>query len=297
MRVVAFGSCDYLRYRGGSLLPAHFLRAVWSQQGNGTGFICLRYKDQVGPGSWEDIPIQFPEQKIRVPNADEGDIYFTPNLFQGARRHRQRMLPSRWLYADLDETDPLDLDDKFSPSVAWESSPGRFQGLWLLARPLSPLTHETVNKALTYHVNADRSGWDATQVLRVPGTQNHKYADEPTVDLMWFTDDLLQGVKLPRPPYEAPGEIAARMDIPNVPRRALMRKYRDVLTLGTLHKLTTTSATGDRSRVLFRLERTMLEKGLDPGEIFILLRESVWNKFDSDKDLQQDILRAQARMG
>ena len=279
------------------MLPKAFVRSVWNQQGSGFGFLCLRHAGQVGPGSWENIPIRFPEQKLVLPDVDDGDIYFTPNLFSGPKRHKVNVLPSRWLYADLDEIDPLNIDETFAPSVAWESSPGRFQGLWLLPRPLSPMTHGTVNKALTYHVGADKSGWDATQVLRVPGTKNFKYPDEPTVDLMWFTDDLLTGVKLPRAPHDAPNEAATSMVVPDIPRRAIMRKYRDVLTLGTLHKLTMTSATGDRSRVLFRLERTMLEKGLDPGEIFILLRESVWNKFDSDAELQQDILRAQARMG
>ena len=78
------------------------------------------------------------------------------------------------LWADLDEVDPESIKD-YRPSIAWESSPGRYQALWLAAsgdfQGASWPGNE--NQQLTYYVGADRSGWDTTQLLRIPGWINH----------------------------------------------------------------------------------------------------------------------------
>lgn len=134
------------------------------------------------------MAIKFPDEwklgdGILNPHLD-GDLYFTPNLFSRPRRRKELVLPSRWLYADLDQVDPHTIDDP-QPTIAWESSPGRYQCLWLLDRALEPQQHSDTNKRLTYLVGADKGGWDLTQVLRIPGTFNHKYDEKPKVKLLW----------------------------------------------------------------------------------------------------------------
>src|SRR5207253_2736302 len=37
-------------------------------------------------------------------------------------------------------------------------------------------------------LGADPSGWDLTQLLRVPGTRNHKYEDAPLVRVLQLTE-------------------------------------------------------------------------------------------------------------
>jgi hypothetical protein len=44
---------------------------------------------------------------------------------------------------------------------------------------------EELNQRLTYALGSDVSGWDLTQVLRVPGTLNYKYTPAPRVRLLW----------------------------------------------------------------------------------------------------------------
>lgn len=160
-----------------------FLHAVWGKQGKGFAFLSLR----TGPTEWLDLSYKYPEDKdtIELPDRLEGDVYFCPNLFSRPRRRQALVLPSCWLYADLDEVKPIRAHAELSPTIAWESSPGRYQALWHMDQHMPPNLHQELNRKLTYALGADKGGWDTTQVLRVPGTFNHKYAEKPEVKLLW----------------------------------------------------------------------------------------------------------------
>lgn len=168
-----------------------FLEHVWSEQGEGFAFISFRS----GPDSWRDLAFKFPDDKLELPDATLGDVYFCPNLFSRPRRRKGLVLPSCWLYADLDTVRPpsrqsggtSSVEDApaLEPTIAWESSPGRYQALWHIDKFLPEEAHSQVNRKLTYALGADKGGWDITQVLRVPGTTNHKYDAKPEVKLLW----------------------------------------------------------------------------------------------------------------
>jgi hypothetical protein len=76
-----------------------------------------------------------------------------------------------------------------------------------MSRPIDPATAEQLNERLTYAMGADKSGWDLTQLLRPPGTQNHKYEGAPPVRVKeirseaYDPDDLDR--KIPSLPEEA----------------------------------------------------------------------------------------------
>jgi hypothetical protein len=67
------------------------------------------------------------------------------------------------------------------PTAILESSPGRLQMWWRLDSEVAPEIGEELNRRLAYAMGADKSGWDLTELLRVPGTRNHKYPERPTV--------------------------------------------------------------------------------------------------------------------
>lgn len=164
-----------------------FLHAVWEKQGKGFAFLSLR----TGPQEWLDLSYKYPSDTIELPDPREGDVYFCPNLFSRPRRRQELVLPSCWLYADLDEVRPPKgtlITGEYAvlqPTIAWESSPGRYQALWHIDKHLDAESHNTLNRKLTYALGADKGGWDLTQVLRVPGTINHKYVGKPKVKLLW----------------------------------------------------------------------------------------------------------------
>jgi len=82
------------------------------------------------------------------------------------------------------------------PTAVVQSSPGREQAYWKLTHAIDPARGEQLNKRLASAIGADMSGWDLTQLLRAPGTRNHKYEDRPVVrvtaieDLAYDPDEL-----------------------------------------------------------------------------------------------------------
>jgi hypothetical protein len=79
----------------------------------------------------------------------------------------------------MDERDPRGIELK--PTIAIESSPGRHVGLWLT----DDVVTEELNERLAKYLGDKEGGWDLTQVLRLPGTINHKYAALPRVRVLW----------------------------------------------------------------------------------------------------------------
>lgn len=253
-----------------------FLEDVWiSQPSPGWGFISV--KDDV---VWRDIPVEVIGGSFDMPELpEEVDLYFTPNLFSRALRRQEFVLPSSWLYADLDGVDPHVLPEGLTPSVAWETSPHRYQAMWWVRGQLEPEAHSSVNKQLTYRVGADRSGWHCTKVLRIPETTNYKYPSRPQGRMLW---DSLRNVRID------PQQIKSRVR-PVAP----VAQSRE-LPLGVQMKLLAKVATGDRSKVLWRLEHQLLECGYTPDQVFWALRGTVWNKWGPDDDkLRAEIERAQ----
>ena len=128
-------------------------------------------KDQVIAGAVEKF----------IEEHHECDLYFCPTGFSEKRRAKELAAFPKMLWADLDEANPRDIKKSLRPTIAIESSPGRYVGLWMIDK-----THDNdINRALTYFVGADKGGWDATQVLRVPGTLNYKYSSMPRVRIAW----------------------------------------------------------------------------------------------------------------
>jgi hypothetical protein len=105
-------------------------------------------------------------------------------------------------------------------------------------------------------MGADRGGWDLTQVLRIPGTPNLKYADKPLVRLKYFKDTVLR--KVPQRPLDR-----WRASIP----RKLLR-----LVEGPAEQ-------GKRSDMLWYLEHELCDLGIPIKDVFSILRESEWNKY------------------
>ena len=118
------------------------------------------------------------------------DIYFCPLPSNKKSRRKESFDKSRILWADLDEASPYTCHPK--PTIAWETSPNRYQALWLLDRELTASEVESVNKNLTYSIGADKGGWDLGQILRIPYTTNYKpQYDHPHVKLLWKNKELV----------------------------------------------------------------------------------------------------------
>jgi hypothetical protein len=80
--------------------------------------------------------------------------------------------------------------------------------------------------------------------------------------------------------------------------REILRAYAEVIPPNVRTKLGAKQATGDRSRVLWRLTNALLDAGLTPGEVVVLVEKTPWNKFEEDRGrLWTDVNKAHASKG
>ena len=166
-----------------------FLRAVFGKE---SGYLFISTNDRDEPDQkkkWVDrsfvYPLQMAEALAYVKERDEAgrDVYVAAQLYKEPNRRQKNFVktcPSAW--ADLDTACPWGTDPE--PSVVLETSPGRWHGFWRTPRPMPPHDAEELSRQIAYahhRAGADLGGWDLTQVLRIPGTHNHKYPDAPVV--------------------------------------------------------------------------------------------------------------------
>lgn len=279
------------------------LPEIW---GNQTGFVFLPYKDS----RWHEVPgLEWPTENGKVDsqinlNADQ---YFCPVVFSEPRRRKENAQPTSWLWADLDTVDPRHID--LRPTVAVQSSPGRYQAFWRLKRRIDPSRQSPLNRRLTYTIGADKGGWDLTQVLRVPGTYNFKpeYGTRQRVRLLWGDgptykvseiEEYVKGVEahvIDTDAVEVPLPAESRESILKRIWPRLDRRVRVLLSESAEQPI------GQRSDRLWELECRLFEAGLDSGEVFLVVRNTVWNKFtersDGDYQLWTEVKKAHLYVG
>lgn len=287
-------------------LASRFIAKLWSVQPhvNGNLFGVLATKDW-DTGAWANHAVN-----PRSPNAPntanvEGtdDLYFTPCLFDAPRARKEHAQPSRVLYADLDEVDPRKLD--IAPTLAWETSPGHFQAAWLLDRPLPRKAFERLNQRLTYAAGADKGGWSSTKVLRVPGSISTKYTDPFRVRLISLDKPkkytveqmrrLLEGIATT---LDTPGTLPPSDTLPDADETYTARR-KQIPVRGRQLLNTKSLVNGDdRSARLWELESILINAELEPAEVYVLVRRSVWNKYKGQRreatQLWQEIAKASA---
>jgi len=289
------------------LEPIDFLKLVWNGQ---EGFVFLPRKAK----RWsEGSAFEWPQDADKIEahierHSSKADLYYTPNTFSQPDRRREYVKNPHWLYADLDTVSPSKLAVR--PQLAVQSSPGRFQSLWRLARAIDPGKHETYNQRLTYATGADRGGWDLTQVLRIPGTINHKYPGRVKVRLAWSEPDktsltkvkkFLDGVEAN---LESLGPIVPPdLRLPAESSKDLRKRFSGAFDARTKELLDQTEEppVGERSDRLWELECRLLEIGLEPEEVFVVVKNSVWNKYiqrpDGDLALWREVQKAHLHVG
>jgi hypothetical protein len=129
----------------------------------------------------------------RVSNEDR-EVYQCAHLLTARRRVKACAASLVTCYVDGDGAKPA--ADMAQPTAIVVSSPGREQYWWRLSRPVAPEEGEDLNRRLAYAMEADLSGWDLTQLLRVPGARNRKYPDAPVVKLAHLSENSYDPVEL-----------------------------------------------------------------------------------------------------
>jgi AAA domain-containing protein/DNA primase RepB-like protein len=226
--------------------------------------------------------------------AHEGDdLYWCPSLFEYKGRRMELAMDEHALWADLDEVDPREIED-YPPTIAWETSPGRYQGLWLITGgDMQGASWEGgANQRLTYHLGADHGGWDTTQLLRIPGWANYKFeyrqnGKAPRGRLLWGPRRRYRPEDFENLPEVAQAfESSTILDdeVNRVDRHRVWGEVRLKLPHTAREAMGAREADGDRSAQMWWLMRCLADAGLGAIEIVALIRPTVWNKFAGRSD-------------
>jgi len=260
---------------------------LWKDNSQEGDFVFVSKKD-IESGKWVDRSFLVNENLetnlkdwIKKNSPEKNHLYFCPLPFTSPRRKKENVRGSKYLWSDLDEVNIEKL--AIQPSIYWQSSPGRYQGLWELDDFISPEKAEELSKELAYKLGADRSGWDLTQVLRIPGTKNHKYDGSPPVGEAVETGETYSLSDLPA--NSSKEEVEDFTSPVNLDARRILAKYKAKIPRKALSLLLTKNVqVGKRSDILWYLENALLDVGVSPPEIFTLVKSSAWNKYAGRSD-------------
>lgn len=276
-----------------------FLKRIYETNCEDGDWIFLSTKEVSGRKSWKDHPIQFYSDRISKDlknffnkySPKMFDLYWSPMPYRKPRRLIENAIDTKYLAQDIDEAGyPEDLP--VVPSIWWESSPNKYQGLWELDRYISEVEYTQINVALAKEIEADDC-YDFPHVYRIPGSINHKYKNKPTVgDIdengkIYRPNNLKKILKVGKEKQQSKPDKS----ISDIEERKIYAKYnipqkvRDLLALDDLDGI-------DRSNTIWYIENKLYEIGMNPNEIILLVKNSVFNKYSGRKD-EEKRLRAE----
>jgi hypothetical protein len=222
-------------------------------------------------------------------SAASREVWHCAHLLSKGRRVKANAAPVLTLWADLDCAEiPNGL---LKPTAVVESSPRHFHCYWRLSEEIGAELAENLNMRLAHATGADPSGFDLTQLLRVPGTPNRKYPDSPIVKVLQLDGGRSYS---PRDLDEALPEIEAK----RVPRsRDASDEPPVVLDEQALRvwraedpKLKE-DGTVNRSSTLVKIGRVLYDAGCNRPVIEAALEERGralgWNKYTNRRDAAQ----------
>lgn len=273
--------------------------------GRNEGFMCLAFATP-DKKSFNEHFFRYPEQLPEILFAIEKNgvgtnAYFCPHLFREKRRHKDlvKVAPNAW--ADLDTCKPENL--LVTPSISIQSSPGRYQAYWLLEGSGDPEAAEDLSRRIAYYhyeEGADRSGWDLTQLLRIPFTTNHKHGNDQVKILKATRNkyELVDFGSYPTPPGYILADEPMPEKLPEESVEDIFAFYRSQLN-PMVHRLFEVEPDGDWSKALWNLEMSLFESGLTKEQVFIVVNEAACNKYRRDGKppvlLWKEVVKASSR--
>lgn len=204
------------------------------------------------------------------------NLYFGVNPFSRDRRLTEFALPTSLAWCDMDASNPNAYQPQ--PNLLWETSPHRFQALWLWDTKYDVEDAERFSRSLADRHGGD-SGWTITKMLRIPGSINHKpHYNEPFVRMV-----SLDWKKTANRPKLVPekrrlcGVVTQSPDMnPNAHKRLdIWRKYRSKLSVSARTVIRHNNVLApDRSKWIFVMVTELFEAGATLDEIASVIWDS-----------------------
>jgi hypothetical protein len=164
---------------------SRFLELLFDTQ---EGYLQLRFcagdpaKDKLKSGGWYHWPNEREDITTRAAAlaAQHGDVYVSRASFAERKLSAAAAQPTRVLFVDDAPDDP-----PVPYSAVIRTGAGRPQAWYILDRHVPGDAAERIQRRITHKLNADRSGADITQIVRLPIGYNTKRAYGQPVPVTW----------------------------------------------------------------------------------------------------------------
>ena len=266
--------------------------------GESEGFLFLGWRNDEGELN-QFKPLRYPDAldtaaKIVELHKDE-DVYFSPMLYSVPRRKKSTVQVTPVCYADTDQFDPARYN--IAPTLNVQTSEGHTHSYWVLdSVEYSREDVSRVSRAIAMahderdadgnKIGVDPSGWDLTQLLRVPGTKNTKRGKAEPVYVRDFTGAIYSLEELadaydPQNVAAVDIHVASSMptNIPDpmdvLPRVASIKRLSNLYSKEPEHDQ-------DWSDTLYLFVSEMLREGFTPAEVLSVGWNAACNKYRRD---------------
>jgi hypothetical protein len=250
------------------------------------------FGDQVGfvyapvkrPDEWDEQFYKWPEQRdelhawIETNSVEHGaNVYLSPAVYNEKSATKTALKSAQVVWVEFDGQDEIDFKNIPRPDcIVQSSSSTHLHCYWRIDRSGVDALEE-INTRLTYHLEADSSGVDSTQLLRPPDSVNWKYEApvqvllahfEPPATVHDFKEfDSAPKVKIHTATIEEIDLLDARKLLLTKPLPAdLTRRIKNETP-----DPPTDGKPGQRSQFLYKIAAELAENGLTREETVTLL--------------------------
>lgn len=222
---------------------------------------------------------------------DKYDLYlsFTPT---GGKERKKTNAQDTYIIAQDIDGAPIPTD--LPPSYYWETSPNKYQGVWVLDNKVNPQEHEILCRKLVKKYGFDPCGVDIVHLYRIPSTVNHKYATDFKVSGLQGEGTVYRKRDFVKHLEDV--DISSRAVVENEEIEYLNLDLDAVLEEYNAFKEFTHELAVDRSEWAWKLEQKMIMNGASKEEVkFVLLNAPDGKAKFTEETVDAEVNRAFAK--
>lgn len=222
---------------------------------------------------------------------DKYDLYlsFTPT---GGKERKKTNAQDTYIIAQDIDGAPIPTD--IPPSYYWETSPNKYQGVWVLDNKVNPQEHEILCRKLVKKYGFDPCGVDIVHLYRIPSTVNHKYATDFKVSGLQGEGTVYRKRDFMKHLEDV--DISSRAVVEHEDIEYLNLDLDAVLEEYNAFKEFTHELAVDRSEWAWKLEQKMIMNGASKEEVkFVLLNAPDGKAKFTEETVDAEVNRAFAK--
>lgn len=260
----------------------------------------IERKIKEDPDSPERFSREFSQSRHYVKNIgsqvkalkDKYDLYlsFTPTIGERKKPNAQDT------YIIAQDIDGAPIPKDLPPSYYWETSPNKFQGVWVLDNKVNPQEHEILCRKLVSKYRFDPCGVDIVHLYRIPGSVNHKYATDFKVSGLQGEGTVYR--KRDFVEHLEDVDITKNAVVNNEEIKTISANLDDILEEYNSFREFTHELAVDRSEWAWKLESKLIRNGASKEVVKFVLLNAPWNKAKFTEDtVDAEVNRAFTKMG